>query len=102
MRDAHRGDVHPALAEHLIEREFGGLILAEIEFDAFGHQPLVYGLRLGVAHRAHFGHQRRLAQPLLEDSRGIDQLVVDDGVVHAHAALIEDAHDGLTMLHLRS
>ena len=41
VRDADRGDVHLALTEHLIEREFGGFILAEIELDTFGDQPLV-------------------------------------------------------------
>ncbi len=46
VRDAHGGDVHLALVEHLIEREFGGSVFAEIEFDAFGDQPLVDGIAL--------------------------------------------------------
>jgi hypothetical protein len=28
----------------------------------------------------------------------VEQLVGDDGVVHAHAAFVEDAHDGLVRL----
>ena len=58
---------------------------------------MVDRLCFGVGHGAHLGDQRRLAEPLLEDSGGIEQLVVDDGVVHAHAAFVEDAHDGLAM-----
>ena len=37
--------------------------------------------------------RRRLAQPLLVHPRGVQQVVLDDGVVHAHAAFIEDAED---------
>ena len=52
-------------------------------------------LRLGVAHALHGGEQGGLGQALLEDAHGVEQRVVDDGVVHAHAALVEDAEDGL-------
>ena len=54
-----------------------------------------------VADGAHAVVQRRLAEALLVDAHGVDVLVIEDGVVHAHAALIEDAHDGLLLLHLR-
>ena len=100
VRDAHGRDVHLALLENLIESQLGRCILAEGELHALGDQPVVHAVRLGVADRAHLGDQRRLAQPLLVDACGIQQLIVDDGVVHAHAALVEDAHDGLAMLEL--
>ena len=51
--------------------------------------------RLGVAAPAHLRDQRGLGQALLEEAGRVEQLVVDDGVVHAHAAFVEDAHDGL-------
>ena len=41
-----------------------------------------------------------MAQALLEDARGVQLFVVDDGVEHAHAAFIEDAHDRLAMLQI--
>ena len=43
----------------------------------------------------HRGVERGLAQPLLEDAGRMQQLVGDDGVVHAHAAFVENAQDGL-------
>ena len=46
------------------------------------------------------GDERRLAEALLVDAQRVQQLVVDDGVVHAHAAFVEDAHDGLVLLQL--
>ena len=42
--------------------------------------------------------QRRLAEPLLEHAGGIEQIVGNDGVEHAHAAFIEHAHDRLSRM----
>ena len=47
-----------------------------------------------VGHQAHLGDERGLAQALLEEARRVEVLVIDDGVVHAHAAFVEDTHDG--------
>ncbi len=44
---------------------------------------------------AHLRDERALRQPLLVDPQRVEQLVVDDRVVHPHAALVEDADDGL-------
>ena len=49
----------------------------------------------------HLGIQSRLAEPLLEHARGMQQLVGNDGVVHAHAAFVEHAQDGLVALQAR-
>jgi AraC-like DNA-binding protein len=49
---------------------------------------------------SHLRHQRRLAQTLLEDARRIQHFVVDYGVVHAHAAFIEDPNNRLAMLEI--
>ena len=40
-------------------------------------------------------YRARLAEPLLVDAGGVEQLVGDDRVEHPHAALVEDAHDRL-------
>ena len=64
-------------------------------FMPFVVQPLAHALRFLVAHLLHLGEQRRLAEPLLEDARRVQQFVGDDGVVHAHAALVENSHDRL-------
>ncbi len=53
--------------------------------------------RFVVANKAHSGNQRRLAESFLEDTQRIQELVVDDGVVHAHATFIEDAEDSLAL-----
>ena len=78
--------------------EFGLGVGTEVEVDAFVYEPLVYGLRFGVADCAHFGDECGLAEALFIDAGGVEELVVDDGVVHAHAALVEDAEDGLAVL----
>ena len=64
-------------------------------------QPGPDGLRLGVGHRAHLRVRARTgcSRSLKMPSR-VEQLVVDDRVVHPHAALVEDAHDGLLALQL--
>ena len=74
------------------------LVRAELELHPRVLEPVVDALRLGVGDRLHLGVQRGLAQALLEDARRVEQLVGDDGVVHAHAALVEDAHDRLVPL----
>jgi hypothetical protein len=100
--DADGGDVHPALLKNLIECQFAGGILAEAKFHAFGDEPVVDALSFGLAHSAHLGHQRGLAEALLEDAGWVEQFVVDDRVVHPHAAFVEDAHDGFAMLQFSS
>ena len=70
----------------------------QLELHAARQQPIVHGARLGIGHGPHLGIQRRLAQALLVDAQREEQLVGDDGVVHAHAAFVEDAHDG-ALLH---
>ena len=60
-------------------------------------QPSVNFGRLVTAYLAHRSEQRRLAQALLEQASQVEQLVRDDRVVHAHAALVEHAHDRLAV-----
>ena len=57
-------------------------------------------LRLLVADPPHLGDERALRQALLVDAERVEQLVVEDRVVHAHAALVEDADDRLLVLQL--
>ena len=45
--------------------------------------------------------QGRLAEPFLEDAGGMQQVVGDDRVEHAHATLVEHAHDRFLAAKLR-
>ncbi len=83
------------MAEDLVVGEVGLRVGAGDELHSLGVQPFAHGLRLGIADGQHFRVQRALAQALFEHAGGMQQLVGDDGVIHAHAALVEDAHDGL-------
>ena len=58
-------------------------------------QPLVDRARLGFAHLGGGVVEGRLGQPLLVHAGREEQFVGNDRVVHAHAALVEDAHDRL-------
>ena len=78
----------------------GRFVGSEVEFHARLDQPVIDGARLLVLHRLHLCVQRGLAQPLLEDAGGMQQRIGDDGVEHAHATLVEDAHDELLALEL--
>ena len=63
-------------------------------------QPAANRLRFGVGNRGHGGHQGRLAEPFLVNARGIEQIVLDDGVIHPHAAFIEDAENCFARLQI--
>jgi hypothetical protein len=93
--DAQRRDVHLALIEDLGVGEIGFGMRSGMEVHALFVQPVAHRARLFVGHFAHGGIQRRLAQALFENSQGHQVLVGNDGVVHAHAPLVEHAHDGL-------
>ncbi len=41
-----------------------------------------------------------MGQPFFIDAAGIQQLVFEDGVIHAHAAFVEDAEDRLFLQEL--
>ncbi len=101
VRDTHGSDVHLALFENLAIGQVGFLVGAGDELHAPRVEPVAHLLRFLVAHQAHGRHQRRLTESLLVDAGGVEQLVVNDGVVHAHAALVEDAQDGFLALELR-
>lgn len=49
------------------------------------------GLLIGDS--GHLGDEGALRQALFNDSEGVEELVVYDGVVHAHAALVRRADD---------
>jgi hypothetical protein len=93
VRHAGGSCIHAQLQQDLALGELGLLVVSELEAHAAIGQPgqrrpcLVLGRPHGL------GVQRRLGQPLLEDSEPEEQLVGDDRVVHPHAALVEDAHD---------
>src|SRR5579862_5228179 len=69
-----------------------------MEFHSFSVEPLANSLSLIFSHAAHFCVKRRLAQSFFVYPCGVEQFIRNDGVVHAHAALIEDTHDGLILL----
>jgi hypothetical protein len=95
LRHAQRGDVHLALGQDLLAREVHGIVAAEAELHALLHQPLVDALGLCILDLGRGVVERRLAQALLVDARGIEQMIGNDGVEHPHAALVEHPHDGL-------
>ena len=70
------------------------------ELHAFAIQPGTGSLGFIVWDSPHRGDQRGLAEAFLVDAAGVEQFIFDDGVVHAHAALVEDAHDGFVVLEL--
>ncbi len=47
--DPEGGDVHLALLVNLLIGEFGFFILAGVEVQAFGVEPLAHGFRFGIA-----------------------------------------------------
>ena len=96
--DPHGGDVHLALLEDLRVGEIGLVLGAGVEFHAAVFDPLADGGGLGVADLRRFVVEGRLAEPLLEDAGGVEQVVGNDRVEHAHAAFVEDAHDRLVAL----
>ncbi len=98
--DADGGDVHLALLEDLVLGEILFLTRAELEGHAAVEEPLVDLAGLVVLHGEHLRVEGRLAEALLEDTGLVDQLVGDDRVVHAHAALVEDTHDLLVVAEL--
>ena len=78
---------------------FGQILLfvgAELELDPFLPVPIV---ELAAPRRPMTVSILRveggLAQPLLVNAGLVQQLVRDDGVVHSHAAFVEDSDDGL-------
>ena len=92
---ARRRDIHLALLKHLRLGEIRFLVSTEVELKPLFEVPIVNGASLLVADREHFCVERRLAEPLFEDPRGVQKLVRNDRIVHSHAPLIEIAHDGL-------
>ena len=91
--DAHGGDVHFALGENLLVGQIGLLVRAGDELHALVFHPLADGPGFVVGDLRGFVVQGRLAEAFLEHAHRVEQFVLDDGVVHAHAAFVEDAHD---------
>ncbi len=92
--DAERGGVHFALEEDLLLRQIGGLVGAEVEFHALGAEPFVDGAGLEVGDLGDAVVEGGLREAFLVNAGGEEEFVGDDGVEHAHAAFVEDAHDG--------
>ena len=93
--DAQHGDVHAALVENLRVGQVGGFIRSRVETHAARVEPFANLLRFCVADLAHGRIERGLAEALLVDAGWVHQRIFDDGVGHAHAALIEDAQQRL-------
>jgi hypothetical protein len=88
------GNVHFALAEDLLFGEISVGILSNDELDAFLLIPSSHGLGFCVRHLSHRSQQCRLAQSFFVDANGIQQLIIEEGIVHAHAAFVEDLEWG--------
>ena len=93
--EAERGDIHLALHQHLGSGEIGFLVATEVKFHAGGFEPAKHLPRLTVRHADRLVKQGALAEPLLEHAGGMEEMVGDDGVVHPHAALVENTHQRL-------
>ena len=92
--DAAGGDVGFALPDHLFLGEFGFGIGAEVKGETFFYIPREDGVGLGVGHLGGAIVEGGLGEAFFENAGGEEELVGDDGVIHAHAAFVEDAHDG--------
>ena len=91
---ADRGDVHLALLEDLFVGQILGRVWPGDELHPARFHPMANGARLVVGHAQCFVVQGRLAEPFLEYAGGVQQVIGNDRVEHAHAALVEHAHDG--------
>ena len=98
VRNAHGGDVGLALPKHLALGEVGGFVAPEIEGHALLLEPRETFARLVIADLRGLVVKRRLAEAFLEHAGGVEQIVGDDGVEHAHATFVEHAHDGFVVL----
>ncbi len=58
-------------------------------------EPVAHRLRFVVGYLGHRRNQGRLAEPFLIDSRWIEKIVLNDRVIHPHAAFVEDAENCL-------
>ena len=72
-------------------------MLAEVKLHARLLDPAEDLLRLGVGHLRGLVIERTLAEPLLEDAGGVEEVVGNDGIEHSHAALVEDTHQRLAV-----
>ncbi len=92
--DAEGGDVGFTLPEHLRLGELGFVVGAEVKLHALLQEPLVNGLRFGVGDLRGAVVEGGLREALFVDAGLEEEFVGDDGVIHTHAALVEDAHNG--------
>ncbi len=69
--------------------------------ETFGLVPIEHLAGLLLTHLGSRIVKGRLGQTLLEDSTLEEQFVGNDSVIHAHAALIKDAHDGFLSAQIR-
>ena len=96
--EAHGGHVGLALPEHLALGEITGFVATKIEHHALLLEPCETFARVVIADLRGLVVKRGLAEAFLEDARGVEQIVGNDRVEHAHATFVEHAHDGLVPL----
>ena len=95
VRQPDGGNIHLALLQRLRARQLRLVVGSPLEPQPLVLQPDQDLLGLGIAHLLHRRVKRGLAEPLLEHSGGMQQLIRNDGVEHAHAALVKHAEDRL-------
>jgi len=92
--EAHGGDIHFALKVDLSVGELGLGIASGVKGHAFALEPVADGLRFGVGDLVGFVEEGGLAEAFFENTAGVEGVIGNDGVEHAHATFVEDAHDG--------
>ena len=98
LRKTQNCHIHHALLQDLCVSQFCSFIGAGDECHSARIQPAPYGLGLFYWDLLHSSDERRLAQALLIDAYLIEQVVFYDGVVHSHAAFIENAKNRFAVL----
>ena len=74
--------------------QFRGFIFSQMELHASFDHPIVNRIGFRIRSAQGFGVERRLTQSLLKNAAGVQRVVGDNSIEHAHTPFIEDAHDG--------
>ena len=98
--NAYGGDVHFALHCDLVVGEFIGGVCAGDKGEALALEIGANSAGFCICDGLHFCPESRLREAFFEDACGVEQVVGDDGVEHAHAAFVKDAHNGFFALEL--
>ena len=100
VRNSHGRDIHLELFQQLGISQLC-LFIGPCDKDHSAVvQPSPDLLRFVVGNFSHRSNESRLTQPFFVNSRRIQQFVIDDGVVHPHAAFVKNSENGFLSLQL--